>query len=80
MTSQVAQRFGIFDRGLIRKGMYADITIFDPEKIMDKATYADPHQYPVGIEYVIVNGKIVVQRGEHTDALAGRVLRGQSYK
>jgi N-acyl-D-aspartate/D-glutamate deacylase len=75
MTSFPAQRFGILDRGILRPGMWADVTIFDPETVIDKATYQDPHQYPEGIEYVIVNGEVAVDRGEYTGALAGRVLR-----
>lgn len=75
MTSLPAQRLGIKDRGLIREGMYADIVIFNPKKIIDRASYARPHQYPQGVEYVIVNGKIVVEREKHTGALAGKVLR-----
>jgi N-acyl-D-aspartate/D-glutamate deacylase len=58
--------------------MFADITIFDPEKVEDKATYAEPHQYPKGIEYVLVNGKIIIERSEHTNVLAGKVLRKTS--
>jgi len=75
MTSFPAQKLGLKDRGLIKEGMWADITIFDPNKIVDKATFANPHQYPEGIEYVIVNGKIVVEKGEHTKELPGKVLR-----
>ena len=72
MTSLPAQKLGWRDRGIIREGMYADITIFDPETVNDRATYQNPHQYPDGIEYVIVNGKIAVEKGEHTGALAGK--------
>ena len=75
MTSLPARRIGLKDRGLIKEGMYADITIFNLDKVMDKATYTDPHKYPEGIEYVLVNGKIVIERGEHTGILAGRALR-----
>jgi N-acyl-D-amino-acid deacylase len=75
MTSFPAQRFGILDRGILRPGMWADVTIFDPDTVIDKATYQDPHQYPEGIEYVIVNGEVAVDKGEYTGALAGRVLR-----
>ena len=74
MTSLPAQRLGLRDRGIIREGMYADITIFNPETIRDRATYQNPHQYPDGIEYVIVNGRIAVEKREHTGALAGRVI------
>ncbi|MCW4036497.1 MAG: amidohydrolase family protein, partial [Candidatus Bathyarchaeota archaeon] len=75
MTSMPAQRFGILDRGLLRPGMWADIVVFDPKKVIDKATYQDPHQYPEGIEYVIVNGVMTVDKGRYTGALAGRTLR-----
>lgn len=75
MTSFPAQKLGLRDRGLILEGMWADVVIFDPAKIIDKATYQNPHQYPEGIEYVIVNGKIVIERGEHTGVLPGKILR-----
>ena len=75
MTSFPAQRFGILDRGLLRPGMWADITIFDPETVIDHATYQDPHQLPDGIPYVIVNGIVAVDKGRCTGALAGKVLR-----
>ena len=75
MTSFPAQRLGLMDRGLLRPGMWADIVIFDPMKIIDKATYQDPHQYPEGIEYVLVNGRIVIEKGEHANIPAGKVLR-----
>jgi len=75
MTSAPAQKMEIRDRGLLREGMWADITIFDPKTVIDRATFEDPHQYPLGIEYVIVNGQIVIQKGEHTGTMAGRVLR-----
>lgn len=75
MTSFPAQKLRLKNRGLIREGMWADITIFNPDKIMDKATFTDPHQYPEGIEYAIVNGKIVIEKGEHTKETPGKVLR-----
>ncbi len=75
MTSAPAQRFGLWDRGLIRPGFKADIVIFNPDTIIDKATFENPHQFPEGIEYVIVNGIIEVDRGELTGELGGRVLR-----
>ena len=78
MTSFPAQKLGLKDRGLIKEGMWADITIFDPQKIIDKATFMAPHQYPEGIEYVIVNGKIVIEKGEHTKEKPGKVLRKKS--
>jgi N-acyl-D-amino-acid deacylase len=75
MTSFPAQRFGIPDRGILRPGMWADVVVFDPKTVTDKATYQDPHQYPEGLEYVIVNGRIAVEKGKHTGTLAGRTLR-----
>ena len=74
MTSLPAARLGLEDRGLIKKGLAADIVVFDPEKIRDMATYVKPHQYPEGINYVIVNGEIVVQDGKHTGAKPGRAI------
>jgi len=80
MTSFPAQKLRLTDRGLIRKGMAADITVFDPDKIVDTATYPKPHEYPIGIKYVIVNGRIVVADGKHTRQLPGRTLRPQTCK
>lgn len=75
ITSLPAQRFGFEGRGLLKPGFYADITVFDPATIIDTATYDDPIRYPRGIEYVIVNGEITVEKGVHTGAKAGMVLR-----
>jgi N-acyl-D-aspartate/D-glutamate deacylase len=75
MTSAPAQRLGLRDRGLVREGMWADLVVFDPETIADRATYVNPYQYPAGIDYVLVNGEVVVQRGEHSGKMAGRALR-----
>jgi N-acyl-D-amino-acid deacylase len=75
MTSLNATKLGIMDRGLLRPGDYADITLFDPAHVNDKATYERPFQYNEGIEYVIVNGQLVLERGKHTGALPGKVLR-----
>jgi N-acyl-D-amino-acid deacylase len=74
MTSFTAQTYGLMDRGLLRPGLAADITIFDPEKIEDTATFENPIQYPKGIEYVVVNGKVSVEGGKHTGERAGRIL------
>jgi len=79
MTGAPAARVGLRDRGLIREGMFADITVFDPGKVIDRATFESPNQYSTGIEYVLVNGQISVDKGQHTTALAGRVLRGPGY-
>ena len=80
MTGASAARVKLRDRGLIREGMFADIAVFDPAKVIDKATFESPNQYPMGIEYVVVNGQISVDKGQRTAALAGRVLRGAGYK
>jgi dihydroorotase/N-acyl-D-amino-acid deacylase len=80
MTGAPAARVKLRDRGLIREGMFADITVFDPGKVIDRATFESPNQYPAGIEYVLVNGQLSVDKGQHTTALAGRVLRGPGYK
>jgi len=75
MTSAPAQRLGMRDRGLLREGFKADITVFDPDRVKDEATFTDPHRYASGIPYVIVNGRVVIDRGEHTGALPGKALR-----
>ena len=80
MTSLAAQRVGLEDRGLVRPGMYADITVFDPQTVMDRATFEQPHQPSVGIEYVFVNGQAVLRHGKMTDARPGRGLRGPGYR
>jgi N-acyl-D-amino-acid deacylase len=79
LSSHPAQILGLRDRGLLREGFWADIVIFDPQTISDMGTYANPHQYPKGIPYVIVNGKLVIENSEHTGALPGQVLRGPGY-
>tara|TARA_B100000949_G_C14046510_1_gene351735 strand:- start:12 stop:656 length:645 start_codon:yes stop_codon:yes gene_type:complete len=75
MTSFPAQRLGLPDRGILRDGFKADVVIFNPNTVKAVATREDPKQYPVGIDYVIVNGKIVIDAGENTGALPGRALR-----
>lgn len=75
MTSLPAQRLGLQDRGLIRPGMFADIAVFNPKTIIDKATYEKPHQYSVGVECVVVNGAVVLEKGEVKETLPGKVLR-----
>jgi len=76
MTSLPAQRMGLHDRGLLRPGLAADLVIFDPDRIIDRATFTDPHQYPDGIDYVFVNGSLVVEHSALTAARPGRALRG----
>ena len=76
MTSFPAARLGLGDRGLLRPGMKADLTVFDPANVADTATFNNPHQYAVGISAVIVNGQVVFENGAMTDARPGRVLYG----
>ena len=80
MTGLPASNVGLRQRGLLREGYFADITIFDPSTVMDRATFEEPNQYPIGINYVIVNGQIEVDNGQRTPAEAGRVLRGPGYQ
>lgn len=75
MTSLPANTFQFDHRGEIRVGNWADITVFDPERVQDTATYTDPHHYPLGIPYVLVNGAVVVRDGDETDARPGMALR-----
>jgi N-acyl-D-aspartate/D-glutamate deacylase len=75
MTSLNAAKLGVADRGLLRAGNFADLTLFDPERVIDRATYEKPFQYGEGIMYVVVNGKLVVDQGKHTGARPGRALR-----
>lgn len=75
MSSFPAQRLGLHDRGLVREGNWGDIVIFDPDKVIDKATYEQPYQLPEGIPYVIVNGVIVVEKGKKNKKAPGKVIR-----
>jgi N-acyl-D-amino-acid deacylase len=79
MTGLPASNLGLKNRGLLREGYFADITIFDPKTVIDRATFEEPNQYPVGINFVIVNGQIEVDGGRRTPALAGQVLRGPGF-
>jgi len=79
MTSLAAQRVGLSDRGLLKAGMAADITVFDPASVADKATFEQPHQPSVGFAYVFVNGQKVLDHGKLTAARPGRGLRGPGY-
>jgi N-acyl-D-amino-acid deacylase len=76
MTSLNAAKIGITDRGILRVDAAADITVFDPAKVIDKATYTEPFAYGDGIELVIVNGQVVLEAGKHTGAESGKALRG----
>ena len=79
MSSAVATRLNIRERGFLREGYYADVVVFDPLTVGDRATYQEPHQLSTGIEQVFVNGQAVVTDGEHTGALPGRAVRGPGW-
>jgi len=79
MTGKPAAKYNIKGRGRLAVGMFADVAVFDPKRIIDQATFTDPHQYAVGVHHVIVNGKVAVKDGEHTGSLAGRVLAPGAY-
>ena len=80
LTSFPAANLKITDRGRLAEGFFADVVVFDPERIEDRATFEKPHQYAVGVRHVFVNGEQVVRDGEHTGALPGRVVRGPGYQ
>jgi N-acyl-D-amino-acid deacylase len=80
ITSMPAAKLGLKDRGTIVEGHFADLVVFDPAQILDKATYTEPEQYPAGIDYVIVNGQIVIDHDRHTEVLPGQVLFGSGRK
>lgn len=80
MTALNADKLGIRDRGRLKEGNWADITLFNARMVIDQATFEKPKQYPIGIPYVIVNGKIVLDRGRHTGNLAGRIVYGGGKK
>lgn len=80
MTGATAARLKLRDRGLLREGMYADVVVFDPGTIIDRATFEQPHQLSVGVTHVFVNGVVVVSDGVHTGATPGRVVRGLGYR
>lgn len=79
MTGQPAARVGLQERGTLREGYFADITIFDPRTVRDRATFENPAQYAEGIRYVLINGAFAVDEGQRTKELSGRVLRGPGY-
>ena len=80
MTSRAAARVGLHERGILRRGFFADVTVFDPATIRDVATFDDPNRYSVGVRHVFVNGERVIADGKITDARPGRPLRGPGYK
>jgi len=75
MTAAPAQHLGLNDRGLVKEGLAADLVVFNPQTVIDKATFDEPKKHPTGIDYVLVNGAVVVDEGKHTGMLNGRVLR-----
>jgi N-acyl-D-amino-acid deacylase len=79
LTSLPAQTMRLQRRGLLESGYYADVVVFDPDRIQDHATYDEPHRYATGVEHVAVNGTLVLRDGEHTGALPGRVVRGPGW-
>ncbi len=78
MTSMPAGRIGLPKRGQVETGWFADLVVFDSETIIDRATFQDPHQYPVGVEWVLVNGKIAIEDGVYRDIRSGKVLRKET--
>jgi len=80
MTSLPAQRFRLTDRGLIRPGMWADIVVFDPAKVADRATFTKPHAYAEGFHFVLVNGEVVIADGKHTGSRPGAILLGPGFR
>ena len=80
MSSYPAQRIGLADRGVLREGMRADVVVFDPNTIRDRATFEQPHQYAEGVSLVVVNGQIAYENGSMTPARPGRVLYGPARK
>jgi N-acyl-D-aspartate/D-glutamate deacylase len=77
MTSMNAEKIGLRERGVLREGYHADVTLFDADRVEDRATFQDPHQYADGIEYVLVNGRPILEEGSRSSDLPGRVLRGE---
>ena len=75
MTSLPAQKFGLPHKGILREGFDADIVIFDPATVTDKAEFTNPHQFSTGIPYVIVNGAVVIENSTHTGVKSGKSLR-----
>jgi N-acyl-D-aspartate/D-glutamate deacylase len=74
MTGLPARRLRLRDRGVVKIGARADLVVFDPRRVADRATFEDPHRYAAGIEHVLVNGSLVVKDGAHTGSLPGRIL------
>jgi len=74
MCALPARQYRLKQRGMIREDYWADIVVLDLESLEDRACYGNPHHYPAGVDYVVVNGKTVIRQGEHTDALPGVML------
>ena len=80
LTGLPAQNLKLKDRGCLKVGCFADVAVFDPARIQDHATFAEPHQLASGVQHVLVNGVQVLKDGEHTGAKPGRVVRGPGYR
>ena len=80
LTTLPAYNTGIIDRGELTENYYADVVVFDPERIADHATFEEPHQYASGVWHVFVNGQQVLKNGRHTGATPGRVVRGPGWE
>src|SRR5215475_2512617 len=80
MTSAGARRLGICDRGILQEGMFADIAVFNPDTVIDRATFENPNQLSTGVDYVFVNGVAVVKSGKVTGEKPGVALRGPGYR
>ena len=80
LTSLPADNLKLDRRGRLKPGAFADVVVFDPARVADRATYDRPHQYAIGVETVLVNGRLVLDRGEHTGAKPGRAIRGPGWK
>ncbi len=78
MTGRPAQKYGISKRGILKKGNFADVAVFDPEEIQDLATPENPYQYSKGIKYLLVNGTVVVENGAYTGKRAGHIIRKET--
>jgi N-acyl-D-amino-acid deacylase len=79
MTSLPAANLKLDKRGMLAKGSFADVVVFDPDSISDKATYENPHQYSLGVKHVFINGVQVLSNGDHTYATPGRIIRGPGW-
>ena len=80
MTSLPAQTFNLWERGVLRPGMAADVVVFDEKTVSDPATFQQPKQFAVGFAYVLVNGQVVIEKGQHTGAKSGQILHGLGHK